>query len=1081
MKKRIWIWVAASFAVVAVLATAITGGGYLYLQHRNAAWLNDALMAYDKGEWARAKGYFERYLPQDPKNADLLMKYADACLKLTADRGGSLRAAATAYQQILTYHPDTPGIRQKLIDLYVNLDGWSTLEYYTRDWLRRAPEDPDLAYYNALALDRMGRLDDAMKAYEALVAKRTDRSDVYGNYARILRDKGLENRAEEVFANARADRPGDGRIVADYARFLARKSTWTEVQKLLDQSLALSPNDPDVLVAAAQADMLRRQHAHAAELLQRAIQAKPGEGAAYLMLASAYVYQGMPEEAIKALKQAGEFVRVDTPLILITLADLQLGMNAFDDAKATIAQYTAAYPDQLPITEYFTAKELLVRGEPSEAVKRLATVVQLRPGFALAQYTLAEAYLATGETELARNTLEKYLSKNAADERAQRLMAQRFGRPVSIEAIAARLEDLSKQATPDVQQLTAMAAALLDASVRRDALPLYGELVRATLEKAIAAAPKEPLAYQLLANLVLSMGKPQEAVEEIDKAVAQGCDPAAFAMLRAGAALAMGDESTAQKCIDEATSRAGFSHVEYAQWAAFFAQQGQYDQAMAMLNRGIGQSNESEAKATLEVERAVLALRHGDLARTSEWLEAVAPHVAPGTTLRRRLNTVRLQLAQSYLVTDPSAAAEQNAQKLIHAVQQEDPGNMSLPVADGLLLLRKTPPELDRAQALFETAAAADSTGLGAQWGQAKVAIARQDYPRALTHIERAVSSAPNVPALRLLEADALLKTDRLFEAERVVRRVLERRPEDPDATLLLATCLLRTGRLNEAKAEMERLEKLAGNSPGYAEALRVLRGSLLAARGADRDVEKALRAQAADHPDDVRAAMDLANVVMRQGRAEEARTIVSEFAERHVSDPAVWVAIAQWWAGTEDEARWREASTCLTRALLADPNYIPAIRSMLAIRIRQGDNLEALGLCNRYLARNPDDADMLNTKARLLGQINGRQLEALSAADRAIELDDRAEYKATRGMILVGMRQYDRALRDLRPYALETKELPARYDAALAEAYFATNNLKLARQYLDYALNKAQSGESVDMDRLRQLQDAIRQKESAA
>lgn len=1080
MKKRIWIWVAASFAVVVALAAAITGGGYLYLQHRNATWLNDALTAYDKGEWARAKGYFERYLPQDPKNADLLMKYADACLNLTMDRGGSLHAAATAYQQILTYHPDTPDVRQKLIELYVKLDAWSTLEYYTRDWLRRAPEDPDLAYYNALALDRMGRLDDAMKTYEALVAKRTDRSDVYGNYARILRDKGLENKAEEVFANARADRPADGRVVADYARFLARKSTWTEVQKLLDQSLALSPNDPDVLVAAAQADMLRRQHAHAAELLQKAIQAKPDEGAAYLMLASVYVYQGMPEEAIKALKQAGEFVKIDTPLILITLADLQLGMNAFDDAKATIAQYTAAYPDQLPITEYFTAKELLVRGEPSEAVKRLATVVQLRPGFALAQYTLAEAYLATGEIELARNTLEKYLSKNAADERAQRLMAQRFGRPVSIETLAARVEELSKQATLDVQQLTAMVAALLDTAVRRDALPVYGELIRVTLEKVIAAAPKELVAYQLLANLVLSMGKPQEAVETVDRAVAQGCDPAAFTMLRAGAALATGDASTAQKWIDDATARAGFGHVEYTQWATFFAQHGQYDQAMAMLNRGIDKSNESEAKETLEVERAILALRHGDLAQALEWLDAVAPRVAVGTTLRRRLNTARLQLAQSYLVTDPSAAAEQYAQRLIHTVQQEDPGNMSLPVADGLLLLRKTPPDLDRAQALFETAAA-DSTGLGAQWGQAKVAIARQDYPRALMHIERALSSAPNIPALRLLEADALLKTDRLFEAERVVRRVLERRPEDPDATLLLATCLLRTGKFNEAKAEMERLEKLAGNDPGYTEALRVLRGSLLAARGADRDAEKMLRAQAAEHPDEVRAALDLASVVLRQGRAEEAKAILSEFAERHVADPAVWVAIAQWWANTEDEARWREASTCLTRALLADSNYIPAIRAMLAIRIRQGDNLEALGLCNRYLARNPDEADMLNTKARLLGQINGRQHEALAVADRAIELDDRAEYKATRGMILVGMRQYDRALRDLRPYALETKELPARYDAALAEAYFATNNLKLARQYLDYALNKAQSGESVDMDRLRQLQEAIQKKESAA
>src|SRR5262249_2836769 len=155
-----------------------------------------------------------------------------------------------------------------------------------------------------------------------------------------------------------------GRIVADYARFLARKSTWNEVQELLDQALALSPDDPDILIADAQAAMLRRQHVQACDLLKKAVTIKPDEGPAYVMLATAYVYQGMPEEAVKVLSQVDPVVQSDTPLILITLADLQLGLSSFDDAKATIASYNEAYPDQLPIKEYFASKELLARGEP---------------------------------------------------------------------------------------------------------------------------------------------------------------------------------------------------------------------------------------------------------------------------------------------------------------------------------------------------------------------------------------------------------------------------------------------------------------------------------------------------------------------------------------------------------------------------------------------------------------------------------------------------------------------------------------------------------------------------------------------
>jgi Flp pilus assembly protein TadD len=382
---------------------------------------------------------------------------------------------------------------------------------------------------------------------------------------------------------------------------------------------------------------------------------------------------------------------------------------------------------------------------------------------------------------------------------------------------------------------------------------------------------------------------------------------------------------------------------------------------------------------------------------------------------------------------------------------------------------------------LFESAAAADSTSLGAQWGLAKVAVARRDYPRALTHIERALSSAPNVPALRLLEADALVKTDRLFEAERVIRRLLEESPGNPDAAQLLVACLLQRGAIDEASTAMARFEKLAADDPTYAGKLRALRGSLLVAKGDDKNAEETLRSQVAEHPDDINAIQDLASVVLRQGREAEAKVLLVEFAEKKGADPAAWVTIAQWWANSASENQWREASTCLTRALLADPNYIPAVRALLAIRLRQRDNLEALGLCSRYLARNPDDADMLDTKARLLGQINGRLQEALASADRAIELDDRSEYKGTRGVILVAMRQYERALRDLRSYALEAREIPARFDAALAEAYYATNELKLARQYLNSALVKAEAGDAVDAERLRQLQEALRQKEAAA
>ncbi|HRK33814.1 MAG TPA: tetratricopeptide repeat protein, partial [Candidatus Hydrogenedentes bacterium] len=744
-KRKIWIALLGTVVILALMAGGVVAGWLIYQKKRNDGWLRDALVAYESQQWERAKGLFERYIPQEPKNEELLLKYADTCKRMQKDRAGSLQGAATAYVQILTHYPDNDKVRHELIDVYAKLGVWSTLRYYTAEWLIRDPNDQYVRYYHALALDRMGLRDEAIAAYESLVNEKTDRSDVYGSYARLLREKGLESRAMEVFIKAREERPNDGHIVVDQARFLARTSTWTEVQHLLDEGLAMSPEDSDVLVAVAQAAMLRRQHAHAVELLRKAVKIKPDEGPAYLMLSSALSYQGLLEEAIKELKQVDPLVQVDTPMMLITLADLQLGIAAFDDAKLTIAQYNEAYPDQLPINEYFAAKELLVRGEPSAAVKRLASVIELRPGFTPAQYTLAEAYLATGEPELARNALESYLAKNTADERAQRLMAQRFGRPASIESIAARTEDMLQTKEADPQRMTLLAAALLDTAVRSDAVDQHASLIERTLRRVLESAPDSVDAYRILADLALWRKNPDAAEKVIADALENGVAESEFAMLRAAVALVRNDVTTFESLLANAKANKTLDRALYAVWAGFFAQHGFYDNAIALLEQGIAGLEKGEARASLEVERAIMALRHGETDKSAAWLTESDGSVATGTTLRRRFNAARLLLAQTYLISTDSQEMEQEANRLVNAVRTEDPGNAMLQVVDGLMLMRKRPPALEEAEVLFERAVAADSGNLGAQWGLARVALARSDFPRALMYIERALGLAPQM------------------------------------------------------------------------------------------------------------------------------------------------------------------------------------------------------------------------------------------------------------------------------------------------------------------------------------------------
>ncbi|GMU92145.1 MAG: hypothetical protein AMXMBFR4_12030 [Candidatus Hydrogenedentota bacterium] len=1079
MMGTLWKWLAAAALAVVLLAVGAFAGVNLYLARRNQNWLSEAQEAYKRGDWIHAKGCYERYLPQDPSNIALLLQYADACLNIRPNRLAMLQNAATAYQQILTYEPDNRDVRAKLIDLYSKIGAWSTLEYYTNEWLSRTPDDASLQYHHAIALDRMGRRDEAMREYSVLAENNTEFSDVYGSLARLMRDRGLDANALDMFNKALERRPDDARLLVDYARFRARRSTWADVEPFLKQALESAPTDTYVLLACAQAALLRRQYDRAIELLEKVVELEPQGATAQMMLTAIYRNQGRLDAAIEALKSVDPIVQADNPIVLVTLADLQIESHALDDAKVTIADYNSIQPDQLPINEYFAGKELLVRGEATEAIKRLAPAVELRPGFHLGHYTLAEAYLAAGEMELARSSLATYLSRNPTDERAQRLMAQRFGKPISPDSLAARAEELIARPSVDVSQLVAVGTALSSTAVSPSQLQEQAPRIERALERAIEIDPRQAAPYRAKAELALRLGDADRARQVLSRAQAAGVPDTELSITRTVTALALGDTAAADAILLEATAKPDFGQSQYIEWANYLAQHGHYDHAIALLGKGTTRYPSGDVRAALEIERARLAVRHGDFDRAAAWIADAEPRIAKGTALRRTLNTTRLQIAQAFLTVN-GTDAQARARALIDAVRAEDAANSLLQTIDGFMLLRENPPDLDTAQSLFERAAASDAAGLIARWGLARVALARGDFPRALSHAERAAALNPQSPALQVLLAEVLLRLGRSSEAEPVLARALETSPHDVTATQLMIECLLALGRTDAARQHLAKLESLSSANEDLRRIVSKLRGTILIAAGDDQEAERLLREQLEKGPGDTDLLEILALQMARQGRREEAKTLITDYANAHPDDPAPWVVLAKVLLFDRSTASYREASTALTRALLIDDNFIPALREFLSVRLAEGDRVEALALCEKYLRRNPDEPDMLNTKAVLLADIPNRQLEALATIDRAVSLDDRPELLATRGIVLVAMRDYDRALKDLQAAAQSLPKSSARVDAALAEAYLATNEIALARQHIEAAVKKAQNGDSVNLDRLRSLQVAIRQREAA-
>jgi Tfp pilus assembly protein PilF len=142
----------------------------------------DAMKAIEAKRFADAKALLEKALAKNPKDAQ-----AHYYLGVTlSQEGGDLKGAVQSYEQALTLDP-------KLIDGYVNL---SALKLETKDaagalsvsekGLTVAPKQPDLALNRALALEALGKTEEALKAYGDAVQVRPDDFTLKVSFAQLL-------------------------------------------------------------------------------------------------------------------------------------------------------------------------------------------------------------------------------------------------------------------------------------------------------------------------------------------------------------------------------------------------------------------------------------------------------------------------------------------------------------------------------------------------------------------------------------------------------------------------------------------------------------------------------------------------------------------------------------------------------------------------------------------------------------------------------------------------------------------------------------------------------------------------------
>ena len=615
------------------------------------------------------------------------------------------------------------------------------------------------------------------------------------------------------------------------------------------------------VLARADRNLTERNYRAAAVDLQNLIVKQPNDAALHMKLADAFMHVGRYVEAEANLRDAQ---RLGTPwskvLPQLSLALLEEGdpqkvldtiaahqgagaqgaqllsirgralfaLGKLDDAQATLTQALAADPAdteaRITLATLFERRHDFKSAKPQVDQALASASHDFSPHYALAFWYLRQGRYGEGHAELLRALELAQAGISAGHEpdsdemRSLSALAQvelLTGDLGSVEKHAARLHKLAPHSNLTLiiearlalaqkridDARTALEEVLSHDSGNQEAKVLLGQASAAAgdlgqadmyLTAALASNPRNTDARKLLAQVQLQEHKPQAALKTAsDPAAALDSDLLALA---GQASLMTGDLADATQFLQRSEQAAPQDKTRALDLAAAYLAQKRPDDALKLLRN-------LDVPAELAVRRELLllvALKAGSPASVTEEARRFAaahPH---------DINALLLSAQALASVKDVA-----DARKLIDQASTLD-GHSGTPwVALGTLELSQKDPKA--ADAAFRRALTADPKSVGAELGEAQLAIESGQRDSAIEHLERARTLAPRLLSARLMLAQLYLQAGKFEQAAPAVAEADKLAPNDPRVQLLRGAVALGQ---SDATTAVQIFEQLANSYP---------------------------------------------------------------------------------------------------------------------------------------------------------------------------------------------------------------------------------------------------------------------------
>ena len=313
----------------------------------------------------------------------------------------------------LYYPPELPPSPQT--ELYLGLaeakdksTSESGVEHLQKAIVKYAPAEPEFDYELGHAYADLGNRAAAIRWFQEALRKKHDYSAAAKELAVALLAEGQAARAAEILQQAIAASPTDDQLLANLGNVYLRLGQAAKARQVLERTLSANPDLPQAENLLGLVDIRDGNQAAAEQCFRNAIRSDPTLVEAHNNLANLLAGTRNYEEAAYHLKKA---ISIDSGY-----ADahhsyglvLEL-MHSYDQALAELQN--AANLDSGNAQAHIDLADLLaVRGQLDQAGDEYQKAIQLKPDSAEARSSLGSILAAQGKTAEAKQQFQKAIA-----------------------------------------------------------------------------------------------------------------------------------------------------------------------------------------------------------------------------------------------------------------------------------------------------------------------------------------------------------------------------------------------------------------------------------------------------------------------------------------------------------------------------------------------------------------------------------------------------------------------------------------------------------------------------------------------